>query len=176
MHLARLLKSSRTAIVERWADLALRVYPRDATGFLSKEKDRFRNPVGHATRDGLGVLLDGLLESLPPERTHEALDGIVRIRAVQELTPSQAVGFVFLLKQVVRDAIGEQAAGEAASSSDLSALDQRIDRLALAAFDHYVRCREKVYDLRLGEIKRRTSAIRQRVEETGPDANGGCGA
>lgn len=176
MQLAQLLKSRRTAIVERWAGLALGIYPRDSTGFLSKEKDRFRNPVGHATRDGLGVLFDGLLESLPPERTHQALDGIVRIRAVQELTPSQAVGFVYQLKRVVRDVVGEEAAGDAGASADLPALDERIDRLALAAFDQYVRCREKIYDLRLGEIKRRTSTLLQRVEKPGADANGGCGA
>jgi hypothetical protein len=38
---------------------------------------------------------------------------------------------------------------------ELSALETRIDRLALLAFDCYMKCREKIYEIRLGELRRR---------------------
>ena len=47
---------------------------------------------------------------------------------------------------------------------------------SLEAFESYVRCREKVYELRLGEIRRSTSPVALRTTRKGPAANGGCGA
>ncbi len=41
----------------------------------------------------------------------------------------------------------------------MAALEERIDRLALIAFDIYSRCREQIYDLRLKEIKARAFRI-----------------
>lgn len=65
-----------------------------------------------------------------------ALDAIIRIRAVQDLTPSQAVEFLFLLKPIMRELAPEQ---------DQVRLADRIDRLALMAFDKYMQCRRRSY-------------------------------
>jgi hypothetical protein len=158
-----LLGTKRTAIVERWADLALRVYPQDSTGFIKQEKDRFQNPVGHVTRASLGSLFEGLLDGRPAEELTEALDDIVRIRAVQDLSPGTALGFVFLLKRAVREELGETATQ--ATPVDLSPLDDAIDRLALHAFNLFVEQREKIYDLRVREFKRGASRLLERLEE-----------
>jgi hypothetical protein len=78
------------------------------------------------------------------ERIAPALDALIRIRAVQDLTASQAVGFVFLLKPILR---------ELAPVDD--SLNDRIDRLALMAFDKYMQCREQLADIRVNEGQRR---------------------
>ena len=158
-----LLESKRTAIAERWTDLALRVYPQDSSGFIKREKDRFRNPVGHVTRASLGTLLDGLLEGRSAEEMAVALDEIVRIRAVQDLSPGTALGFVFLLKRAVREELDE--ATTRGSSIDFSPLDGAIDQLALHAFNRFVEQREKIYDLRVREFKRSASRLLERLEE-----------
>jgi hypothetical protein len=188
VQLPELLKSKRTAIAGRWTDLALEVYPLDSSGFLRQEKDRFRNPVGQITRESLETLFEGLLAGLRAEEMKEALDAIVRIRAVQDLSPAQALGFVFLLKRVVREELGE-AATEQACRADLSALHDRIDRLALQAFGLFVECRERIHDLRVREFKRRTSRLLKLAEKLpagrreapagsrpGQHEKGGCGA
>jgi hypothetical protein len=162
-----LLRSGRTAIVDRWTDLALRVYPQDSTGFIRQEKDRFRNPVGHLTRESIDALFAGLLAGRSVEEMKESLDRIVRIRAVQDLSPSQAVGFVFLLKRAVREELGEAVEREV----DLSALHAWIDGLALQAFDLFVECRQRIYELRVREIKRRASTLLERMKE--PAQGGG---
>ena len=86
----------------------------------------------------------------------------MRIRAVQDLSPSEGIGFVFLLKQ----AIGETLQGSDTNlngGSGLTELHQRIDRLALEAFDLFVHCRETIYDLRVREIRSRTSTLIERL-------------
>jgi hypothetical protein len=163
VHLPEILKGRRTAIVDRWLDLTLDVYPEDAARFMRREKDRFGNPVGRVTRDALEALFDALVEGRPDDDLDAALDGIVRIRAVQDLSPSAAVGFVFLLKRAVHDVLGGAQAREV-SSPDLAALHSGIDRLVLRAFDLFVGCREKIYDLRASEIRRRTASLLRRLE------------
>ena len=76
-----------------------------------------------------------------------------KIRAVQEFSPSRAVGFVFCLKDAVRSVLGESLK-DPAHASGLAELDGQIDRLALMAFDVYVQCRERFYELRVKELKR----------------------
>ena len=69
-----------------------------------------------------------------------ALEDIIRIRAVQDMSPAQAAGFMLPLKTLIREELGDDPA--------LFALFERIDRLALEAFDTLVRCKVKIYDLR----------------------------
>jgi hypothetical protein len=136
----------REAVVREWLARVLADYPEQSGRFFLGESDPFRNPVGRALREGLAVLFDELAGGFDPAKVTPALDQIVHIRAVQDLSAGQAVGFVFHLKPIVR----KRFAGPA-----LEVLDRRIDELALAAFDLYVRCREKAADIRVREARRR---------------------
>jgi len=171
VQLQALLRSKRNAIVNRWTDLTLEVYPSQSAQLMRREKDRFQNPVGRVTRESLESLYDGLVAGRSAEKMAPELDGIVRIRAVQDLSPSAAVGFTLLLKRAVREELGENGSA-AGSSAERIGLYAAIDRLALQAFDQFVRCREKIYQLRLREVKQYGPA------ECGPcdDLKGGCGA
>jgi len=147
--------SASEAILEQWITRTIASYPGLAVSFLASEKDPFRNPVGHTLREGLATLLqellgDDLLGELNAERIQPALDAIIRIRAVQDLTPSQAVGFVFLLKPILLELQPER------NPVLLDVLlNDRIDRRALMAFDKYMQCREQLADIRVSEGRRR---------------------
>jgi hypothetical protein len=124
-------------------------YPQDTARFLAAGADPFANPVGHTIREGLGRLYDGLAADVTHADLCAAIDGIVRIRAVQEFAPSAAVGFVYALKGILREeltSVGLDAAGHAA-------IEGGVDRLALAAFDAYMKCREKIFEIRVREIR-----------------------
>src|SRR6266496_3190254 len=138
--------SPREPILEQWIASTIQSYPSAAVPFLSGEDDPFRNPVGHTLRETLTTLLAELRGNMDTDRIAPALDAIIRIRAVQDLTASQAVGFVFLLKPILR---------ELAPEPDQGSLDGRIDRLALMAFDNYMQCREQLADIRVSERRRR---------------------
>jgi hypothetical protein len=98
----------------------------------------------------------------PDEEIGEALDRIIRIRAVQDYSPSQAVGFVFELKNLVHEELAGTPAVTAEADS-LRMLDVRVDRLALQAFDVYMQCREQVYSIRVNEIRNRSLKMMERL-------------
>ncbi len=134
-------------ILEAWIAKTIQSYPSAAVPFLTGVDDRFRNPVGYTLRQSLTVLFEELQGSMDLGRIAPALDAILRIRAVQDLTASQAVGFLFLLKPILRELAPEQ---------DQVLLGDRIDWLALLAFDKYMQCREQVGDIRVSEARRRS--------------------
>ena len=135
----------RDAILEQWVAETIASYPSAAVAFISGEKDPFRNPVGETLRRSLAVLLEQLHGAMDPAEIARALDDIVRLRAVQNFAASEAVGFVFLLKPILR---------KFSPREDLAPRYERIDALALLAFDKYMHCRDQLAEIRLKEGRR----------------------
>lgn len=169
MGLKNLLEEKRSAIVKQWFDQVVETYPADTSRFLKKQSDPFANPVGQTTQRGLQQLLDELLGEMDRERIETCLDPIIRIRAIQSFTPSQATGFVFFLKTILRK-IAEEP-----HRQDLSRLEGRIDEMALVAFDIYTRCRETLFRIRADEERRvnlnalKRAGLISSIPENGPD-------
>jgi hypothetical protein len=166
------LAAKKTAIIEAWLTRILQTYPEHTGRFLSRERDPFHNPVGSTLKDALPVLFDGVLEGMDTAQVTPALDSIVRIRAVQDFTAGQAVGFVFLLKKIMREALGHET-NRGPNGGDLAAVEGRIDEMALLAFDLFMRCREKIYEIKANEAKRRIYVLEKRYGmETSATASG----
>ena len=154
------IAAHRDAILERWIEHVIEGYPEETAEFLRSKSDRFANPVGARFREGLEQLLDGVIEGVEPAELESALDHVVRIRAVQQFSPSDAVGFVFDLKRLVHDILGEPGGGPVAG---LAAFDSSVERLGLHAFDVYMRCREHMWAIRAREIRNQSVGIMERV-------------
>jgi hypothetical protein len=108
MELATLLEQNRETILGRWFDLIAGTYPEVTSAFLAKQKDQFRNPVGHAISQSIGPIYDQILSAMDTDELLHALDGVIRIRSVQDFTPSGAVVFIFQLKTAIRDVMDAQ--------------------------------------------------------------------
>jgi hypothetical protein len=158
MTLKEQLLSRKTAVARRWLDRTLDAYPSDVAAFFGRERDPFGNPAGHAIAEGIQGLLDGLLGEAQPVELRARLEPILKIRSVQNLSASQAVAFVFLLKAVIRADLGTEAA-DSELLVDLVELENRIDQLGLIAFDVYTHWREKVHEVGVNEIQRRISGL-----------------
>ena len=152
MNLAKQLAPQKAAIVKKWNKRVLACYPRETARFLDSQKDPFQNPVGHNTLKSLQSLIDLIDDDPEPAALRKALDPIIRIRAIQDFTPSKAVGFIFELKDLIREAQSEIEL----NTDQWQCLDRRIDEMAMAAFDVFMACREKIFDLKAGEIRERT--------------------
>lgn len=161
MRLRNVLQEKKAAIVERWLNDTLATYGGDASRFFGQEKNRFTNPVGHALRVSTQAIFESLLEGIEADRVCRHLDDVIRIRAIQDFAPSQAVSFVFLLKRAIREELGDDIR-EPRLAAELSGIDGEIDQVALFAFDIYTRCREQVCELRVNEVKRSVSAVMDR--------------
>jgi hypothetical protein len=162
MELATLLEQNRETILGRWFDLIAGTYPEVTSAFLAKQKDQFRNPVGHAISQSIGPIYDQVLSAMDTDELLRALDGIIRIRSVQDFTPSEAVVFVFQLKTAIRDVTDAQIR-DPDKWDDLLELESRIDRVALLAFEKFTECREKLHEIRNNEIKSRAQKLLERV-------------
>ena len=100
-----LIKAARADIIDRWTALTAAGYADETARFLLREGNRFANPVGDAIRRGTAEIFDALLAGGGHRDWDEILDGVLRIRAVQDFSAAQAVSFVFLLKRAILDEI-----------------------------------------------------------------------
>jgi hypothetical protein len=147
MMLDQKLAKHKKAIFQKWFNAVVETYPADTAHFLKSQKDPFANPVGSTTQSGLKILLDNLFGDMEAGSISNALDPIIRIRAVQNFSPSHAVGFVFLLKKIIREHSTDGMEG-VDISKELFLLDERIDDMGLMAFDIFSACREKIFELK----------------------------
>ncbi len=160
--LGDLLQKNKDSIIEKWLEDVFATYPDDSSALLKDQKDPFANPVGTSLRKGTRGIFEALLDGPNVEAIRRHLHEIIKIRAVQQFSASKAVGFVFLLKEALRGKLGS-AAGDPRLSSDLTRIEEQIDRIALDAFDIFVHYREQVYELRVNELKRRSSWVVDRI-------------
>jgi len=153
--LAKIIEQKKAAIVKKWFDLTAQTYAPDTAEFLKSKTDPFANPVGGSMLKGLNVLLDQLIHDMDPQIINSFLDPIIRIRAVQNFTASQAVAFILSLKKALRTSLKKELR-DIRILTELSELESKIDRLSLMAFDIYMQCREKIYQISANETRNRT--------------------
>lgn len=162
MKLKNLLLKNRAAILDRWFRLIIETYPSETSKFLKSQKDRFANPVGAAISEGIEGLYEHLLGESDSVEVSSFLDRIIRIRAIQDFSPSQAVAFVFSLKKAIREQL-ENEIRDITIAGELLAVESRIDDLILLSFDIYMNCREKVYEIKANEARNRTFTLLERA-------------
>jgi len=175
MELGRLLAKNKTAIVKKWCDLVIDTYPPDTARFLKSQVDPFANPVGSTTLESLEAIFEQIPGGIDRDTAVSLLDPIIRIRAVQNFTPSQAVGFILSLKAI----INEQLAGamdSPAMVTEMATLNANIDDLCLVGFDVYMKCKETIYRIKANEQRNRVFSVFERAglvtenSDTDPDS------
>jgi hypothetical protein len=163
MKLNNFLLEKKSVILKKWFDAVVETYPNETSSFLKKRKAQFTNPVGYTLSEGLEHLFDALLQGMLPDAVSRFLDSIVRLRAIQEFAPSEAVMFIFHLKKVVRQELGNELLQQQGIVEELATFDSSVDDLALYAFDLYVKCREKIFELKANEAKNMTFRLLQQA-------------
>jgi len=157
MTIDKLLEEKRSKILKKWRDAIIMSYPEESQGFLKKEKSQFANPVGLIITKEIETLYDEIIKGDNTEKISSCLDSIIRIRAVQDFKPSRAVAFVLQLKQIIREELGSS------HSDEMHILGNRIDEIALLAFDVYSACRQKISDIRVNEVKNQVGKLLERA-------------
>lgn len=153
--LEKILARKKSVIAKKWFDLTAQTYASDTAEFLKSKKDPFANPVGGTLLNGLGGLLEQLIHSMDPETITSHLDPIIRIRAAQNFTPAQATAFILSLKKVLRENLTKELR-DSRVAAELITFESKIDQLCLMAFDIYMQCREKIFQISANETRYRT--------------------
>lgn len=148
MGLENLLEKKKTAIIKDWFEVVANSYATDTAAFIKSQKDPFANPVGSTILNGLKKLFDELLLQMDHNEIKSCLDPLVRIRAVQDFSPSQATAFILSLKKVIIRNLQKELR-DIQIFNEFLQFESKIDTLSLIAFDIYVECREKIYELKV---------------------------
>jgi hypothetical protein len=133
-------------IVQKWLDAILSGYQPETACFIKKNRDPFKNPVGSVLLKSLDSLAGLVLDGMDHDLACGALTDILSVMAVQDFSPSEAVRFIPALRGIVRECAG-------AAPDEAARCEARIDELLLLAFDIYMERREKIFGLRVREIR-----------------------
>ncbi len=150
MKLEEALHNNRYKIVDKWVEYTLETYK--ASQFFTREKDSFANPIGGTVRDSLKKIFSLLTQNQETSAYKEPLSRLMHLRSVQEFTPSQAVAPLNAVKHITRDVLAADKETKALVA-ELYDFEFCVDLAVLAAFDLFVECREKIYKIRIDEIK-----------------------
>lgn len=157
-----ILNQRKDVFVAEWFKQTIETYPDKAFKYFSDDKKQFANPVGYIISNELTRLYDELLQMEYSSNLTEILDNIIRIRAVQDFTPSQALSFFYVLKDILKKDLGD-------SLSDKSILNdylmfcRKIDDLMGKAFDRFMEAREKLWEIKTNELKARTYVLLEKI-------------
>lgn len=150
MKLEEALHNNRYKIVDRWVQYTLETYK--ASQFFTREKDSFSNPIGGTVRESLRKIFFLLIKNQETADYKEPLSRLMHLRSVQEFTPSQAVAPLNAVKHITRDVLAADKETKLLIG-ELYDFEFSVDLAVLAAFDLYVECREKIYKIRVEEIR-----------------------
>jgi len=161
MNIENIVLNKKDLILQKWLQKLLETYHPEAARFLLKEQDQFANPMGCSIQKGLKGILEQLTGGLDKASLYASMEQMIKIMAVQEFSPSQAIGFVFMLKKVIREELAQETGK--ISCQDLAAFEAKIDEIGLFSFDIYAECRERVCQIRINEMRSRTNKVVQRI-------------
>jgi len=162
--LCELLIKYKSSIVSKWIKLILDSYAIESSKFLNIEKNQFSNPVGNTISTNATSIFDEIIGNRNFQNIILLLTDIIKIRAIQDFSPSEAVGFIFLLKKVIKEELNEEINQEKIFD-EFTELEFVVDKTALIAFDLYMESREKVFQIRMNEAKYRLKKTANAVND-----------
>jgi hypothetical protein len=155
MELINFLAENKESILKKWFKHVSETYHGDTSHFLINKKDPFANPVGGAIMKGLTAILDVICGVSDKKEALSLMDPIIRIRAIQNFSPSESISFILFLKDIIREKFYKEHSKENLINQ-LLIIETRIDEIILTAFEIYSECREKINDIKANELKDRT--------------------
>ena len=152
-------------MVNKWLEAAIATYPEDTASFLKRQKDRFANPVGATLSRELNTIFEELLQETSSDQLPHSVDAVVRVRAVQSFSPSQALQVFTDLKDILRREL-DGAVRENGWQTEYRELEDKVDQLVMLAFDIYVKCKEQLWELKARQAQDRVSYLLRKFAGT----------
>ena len=162
MALIDLLSDKKSELLERWRELVFDSYVPETARFLKSQKDRFANPIAYQLTRGLTGILEVLLQDQESDQAVAQFDEVLRLKALQDASPSRAMAFIFVLKALIREEFAQELKNPE-RAAEMIELEARLDGLALLGFDAYMQRREKLCEVKVSEVKRKVSTLLRRL-------------
>jgi hypothetical protein len=153
MNLNNLLLQKKDAILRKWLCMIYEPFGAGVSTPRADGGDRFTDPVKYTISRNAAFILNSLIQGDDPEASGVYLERIIKIRAVQDLTQQQAVGFMSSLKSVIRSQIIDGPLNPE-PAEEVSELDKRIDRLGHIADEIYIEKKRQIRELAIKHTKK----------------------
>lgn len=148
-----IVSSRKDRWTAEWFNAVISSYPEESARFFRDTRDPFANPVGAALKKGITDLFEVIrADTFDRDAAHAALEPMIRVRAIQEFTPSEALGFITAIKTIMEND-SEAAARSGAGAEKLQRMAENADKALLTAFDIYMECKKHVYGLRARQAR-----------------------
>lgn len=157
--LQQLMQDNRKKLLDQWFHQFIGAYPPETVKYFERVENTFANPIGSNVHRSLVAILDELLSEQDADKIYNDLEMIMRIKAVQDVSPSQAIAFVFGLKSIIRKSFTNEINNGTIKLSELLDFEDLLDTIALLAFNIYMDSRELVYDMRIQEMRQRNDIL-----------------
>jgi hypothetical protein len=148
-----LLREKRLEIADNLFKCIVKTYEKETERFLIGGKDRFENPMGWNFKDATWGLLDEIFGKNRDSEIKKNLETIIKIRAIQDFEPSEAILFVIDLKNLILDVLNKNSV--TLDKETLSDILLLTDKIYLMAMDIYMNCRENFWQIKFNEVMNR---------------------
>ena len=150
MKINEILTNQKSSILKRWFKAIIDSYPAESGQYLSNTSNKFSNPIGVAIENALPPILDAVISNTLSEDAEKGLEDIIKIRAVQEVDASDALGFIFSLKAILISDISSYLNTDDAIR-EFFLLEKSLDAVTLYSFNQYVKLRENIFQIKSNE-------------------------
>ena len=151
------IRENKVKILDAWFRAVIDTYPQEAGKYFLEHSRQFTNPVGYTIREALEKIFNGIFCGIPSD-LNEGIDEIIRLRAVQDFSPSDSVSFILQLKKILLQNV--PGIGQV---DDFTLINDKIDDALLLAFDVFMNSRERILEIKATEVRNRTARMIDRL-------------
>lgn len=164
MEILNYLRENSSEIIAKWQQAIIDTYPQGAGKFLSVNKNQFGNPIGYCLQNDLPKIYKELCGGMNPDILSSSIEAIIKIRAIQDFSVTEAIGFINLLKTIILDEASSFFADKEFLESYLK-FDKKIEMANGIAFEKYLEMKMKLSEIKINEIKKRNQRMVERLSE-----------
>ncbi len=162
-----ILKKDEQKLIAAWHNEFFAHHGLDSVGVSRTVTDQFLNPVGYVVKDATTILFKAIIgEDADQTLIKKNLEDLIKIQAIQQLSPAQAL----LPLRAIKELIYAHIQKELKSLEDFNTYKEivdRVDTLMLMAFDIYAQDKETLYRIRVNEVKNAQSQILRFAQSKG---------
>ena len=164
MRINDVIDKKRTSILKSWFNAIVESYPEGAGKYLNNTKNKFSNPIGYTIEHALPPILDAVIRCDVNKAAEKSLDDIIRIRAVQEIEPADALNFINFLRAIIISEISSYI-NTNSGLNEFLLLEKTFESMTNYAFNSYVKFREKIYEIKANERLKTFEKMIERLNE-----------